>query len=135
VARQLILDTAILIAVERDRLDLRRLVGDDDPAIASITAAELLVGVENASPAKRDMRALLAEELLSVIPIKPYNLAVARMHAILLAWTKRNGQIRSSYDLIIAATAGATGCTIITTDRSAKFDERPGVKADAISLS
>jgi tRNA(fMet)-specific endonuclease VapC len=81
------------------------------------------------------MRALRAEEMLTVLPIAPYNLAVARLHASLLAWTERTGCIRSSFDLIVAATAGATGRTLLTTDAAARFDELPGVRAEVISVN
>jgi tRNA(fMet)-specific endonuclease VapC len=136
VARRLILDTGVLIRVERGNLDLHQLVGDDDPAIASVTATEMLVGVENSVPGKKkDLRALHTEALLSVLPVESYNLAVARMHAILLTQTQRAGQTRSSFDLIVAATAGATGRTLITTDKAAEFDALPGVNAEIITLN
>ena len=43
----MILDSSILIAFERRRFDLERLLSDHgSPAIAAVTAAELLIGVE-----------------------------------------------------------------------------------------
>ena len=47
-ARRVILDTGVLIAIERGRLDVDAVLGVDDAAIAAITAMELLVGVERA---------------------------------------------------------------------------------------
>ena len=47
-ARRVILDTGILIAIERGKLDVDAGLGVDDAAIAAITAMELLVGVERA---------------------------------------------------------------------------------------
>ena len=44
-----ILDSSVLVAFERRRFDFERFLGDHStPAIASITAAELLIGVERA---------------------------------------------------------------------------------------
>ncbi len=50
-----ILDSSVLVAFERRRFDFERFLGDHStPAIASITAAELLIGVERAdSPDRR----------------------------------------------------------------------------------
>jgi tRNA(fMet)-specific endonuclease VapC len=135
VARQLILDTGVLIQVERGKLDLHQVIGDDEPAIAAITATEILVGVESSTAELRDVRALHTEALLAVLEVEPYNVTVARMHALLIAWTRRTGHARGPFDLIIAATAGATGRTLITTDKAAGFDELPGVTAEVVSLN
>ena len=48
-ARRVILDTGVIIAFERGQLDIDAVLGADDAAIASITAMELLVGVERAN--------------------------------------------------------------------------------------
>ncbi len=46
-ARRLILDTAVLLALERGRTALaERIDGDDDVVIAAITVAELRTGIE-----------------------------------------------------------------------------------------
>lgn len=45
-ARRVVLDTGVLIAIERGRLDIDAILGADDAAIAAITALELLFGVE-----------------------------------------------------------------------------------------
>ena len=50
-ARRVILDTGVLIAIERGKLDVDTVLGIDDAAIAAITAMELLVGVERADDA------------------------------------------------------------------------------------
>jgi tRNA(fMet)-specific endonuclease VapC len=48
-----ILDSSILIAFERRRFDLERFLADHSaPALAAITAAELLIGVERADTAE-----------------------------------------------------------------------------------
>jgi tRNA(fMet)-specific endonuclease VapC len=131
--RLILLDTGVLIKVERGQLDMRQVIGDDDPAIAGVTASEILVGVESSPAQYRDIRALHIESMLTVLPIEPHNKVVARMHAVLLNWTRQNGRPRGPFDLIIAATAGATGRVLLTTDQSARFDELPGVKAEVIS--
>jgi hypothetical protein len=47
------LDTGVLIAIERGKLDIDTVLGADDASIATITAMELLVGVGRADDAHR----------------------------------------------------------------------------------
>jgi len=113
----LILDTTVLVAAERGSAGLDDVIGDaDDVAIAAITAAELLVGVELADRRRRPRRAAFVEELLEVLPVEEYDLSTARTHARLLAAARRSGTPRGAHDLIIAATAVATGREVITAD-------------------
>ena len=124
---RLILDTTILVAAERTRSDLDRIVADeDDVVIATVTAAELLVGVELATPRRRKGRKAFVEALLELVPIESYDLIVAREHATLLAHARRSGRSRGAHDLLIAATALATDRIVVTGDTSG-FDELPGV--------
>jgi len=132
VARRVILDTGVIIAFERGRLDIDAALGADDAAIASITAMELLVGVERAAGAHRRRRALHVEAVLSSVPIVDYTLDVARTHARLAAQAMSLGKPRSAYDMMIAATAVADGRTLLTTDGSADFAGLPGLSIEAV---
>ena len=117
----------MLIAVERRRLDLDRLIADnDEPAIAAITAAELGVGVELATGRRKLNRQAFVEDLLEVLPVIAYDIDVARAHTTLLAAVQRAGRPRGAHDLIIAATALAAARTVVTADRTG-FDDLPGV--------
>jgi tRNA(fMet)-specific endonuclease VapC len=123
----LILDTTVLIAAERGGKAVDDLVGDDDDvAIAALTAAELLVGVEMADTQHRQARSALLEEVLAVVPIEDYDLEVARVHAWLLAHDLRRGAPRGAHDLIIAATAAARHREVVTAD-PVGFADLPGV--------
>lgn len=130
-ARRVILDTGVLIAIERGRLDVDAVLGLDDAAIAAITAMELLVGVERADAVHRQARAVRVEAILSSLPVEPYNVGVARVHAR-LAMAK--GRPRSANDMMIAATAAATSRILLTTDASAGFDQLTGVRAEVLKL-
>jgi tRNA(fMet)-specific endonuclease VapC len=132
-ARRVILDTGVLIAIERGKLDVDSVLGADDAAIATITAMELLVGVERADDAHKQARAVHVEALLSSLPIEAYNLGVARVHARLAAEAMSQGRPRSAYDMMIAATAAATNRILFTTDASAGFDQLTGVRAEVLS--
>jgi tRNA(fMet)-specific endonuclease VapC len=121
----LILGTSILIAVERRGRRLDAIIDDkDDVAIAAVTAAELLVGVELASGRRRSARKAFVDTLLQTVPLEPYDMDVARAHAGLLAWTRRSGRQRGAHDLIIAATALARERVVITADTGG-FDGLP----------
>jgi tRNA(fMet)-specific endonuclease VapC len=124
---RLILDTTILVAAERERLPLDELIDDeDDLAIAAVTAAELLVGVELADARRRKNRAAFVEKVLALVPVEVYDLGVARAHAGLLAHTHRSGSARGAHDLLIAATALDRERAIVTAD-AAGFSDLPGV--------
>jgi tRNA(fMet)-specific endonuclease VapC len=123
----LLLDTTFLIDAERTASRLDDLIADDDDvAIAAITVAELLVGVELAVPARRSSRARFVDTVVGAVPVVDYDLHVAAVHAQLLAATRRQGRPRGAHDLIIAATARATGRVIVTADGTA-FSDLPDV--------
>jgi tRNA(fMet)-specific endonuclease VapC len=94
VASRLILDTGVIIAAERGQVDLRTVIGNADPAISVITAAELPVGIQRASPGRRDVMAVNVEGLLAAMSIEPFTIDVARMHAHLYAYAKQVGRQR-----------------------------------------
>jgi tRNA(fMet)-specific endonuclease VapC len=122
---RLILDTTVLVTAERSGRSLDEVIGDeDDVVIAAITAAELLVGVELSEGKSRQRRRAFVEDVLSSVPIEPYDLDVARIHASLLAHTRRSGRARGAHDLLIAATALAHSRTVVSADPSG-FEELP----------
>lgn len=133
-ARRIILDTSVLIAFERGKLGVDAVLGADDAAIAAITAMELLVGVERADEAHRQARAVRVEAILSSLPVEPYTVGIARVHARLVVEAMARGRSRSANDMMIAATAAATGRVLLTTDGSAVFGQLTGVRAEVLAL-
>ena len=99
----------MIIAIERGRLDpaLLRDIDDDEPiAMAAITASELLHGVHRLTGAVARTRASrFVEQLLDSIPVIPFDLDVARVHARLDAEFSAKGTPVGDADLMIAATA------------------------------
>lgn len=115
------------MTAERARATLDTVIGDeDDVTIAAVTAAELLVGVELADRRNRQRRHTFVEDVLSVVPIEPYDLEVARAHATLLAHTRRSGRPRGAHDLLIAATALACRRVVVSADPTG-FTDLPDV--------
>jgi tRNA(fMet)-specific endonuclease VapC len=135
VAERLILDTSVLISAERGRLDLAAAAGDEaDAAVPAIVVAEYLTGVLlAATDAQRTARREFLDRILQVLPIETYAQRVAERHSELLAHVRRSGTNRGAHDLIIAATALATGRTVLTTDAGAGFDQLPGVTVRVIT--
>jgi tRNA(fMet)-specific endonuclease VapC len=107
---------------------------EDDVVIAAITAAELLVGVELADHRHRASRRAFVDSLLAAVPVEPYDLVVARVHAALLADTRTGGRTRGAHDLLIAATARAHARTVVTAD-AAGFSDLPGVTIRSLPQS
>ncbi len=129
-ARRLIVDTNLLISSERGGAGLAAAIEDDDDlVIAAVTVAELRTGVELADDRHRVARAAFVDRVLDTLPVEPYDRASAEAHGRLLAHVHRSGTPRGAHDLLVAATALATGRTVLTTDRGARFDDLPGVDA------
>lgn len=63
----------------------------------------------DSDPARAAAQRAFLEEVLRVLPVHPYDRAVADHHAELLAHVRRTGSRRGVHDLIIAATADPAG--------------------------
>jgi predicted nucleic acid-binding protein len=126
-----LIDSSILIAAERRTLDLDHALdahADEPVGIASITASELLHGVHRAATiAQRHRREAFVERLLVVLPVFPFDLVTARLHASLWADLAAKGASVGSHDLLIGATAIALGFRVATRDRRS-FGRIPGLK-------
>lgn len=133
---RLILDTGVLIAFARKHLDLQDVGEESDASLPAVVVAEYLTGVEqDANPSRAASQRALLDRILTLLPVEEYTLDVARHHAELLATTRRHGKSRRPHDLIIAATASATGRTLMTTDTRARFAELPGVTSRVVEPS
>lgn len=128
-ARRLIVDTGVLVSTERQHSTFAEILDDgDDVAIAAITVAELRTGIELATEARRGPRTLFLTRVMDALPVEPYDETTAHEHGKLLAHVQRNGTKRGAHNLIIAATAVATGRVVLTGDRSARFGDLPGIE-------
>lgn len=125
------LDTSVLIAAERQRLDLARLLaahGAEPVFLAAIAVAELLHGVELAdTPERRQNRSRFVESLLAAVTVMDFDLPVARRHAALWAELESAGRIIGAHDLQIAATALQHDCALVTLNRT-EFLRVPGLR-------
>ena len=84
-------------------------------AISVISEAELRSGVLRLSSANR--LALVVEELLRFIEIRPWDSAAARQYAQLRASVEQEGRPIGNLDLMIAAHSFALGTVLVSSDR------------------
>ncbi|MFY9823334.1 MAG: type II toxin-antitoxin system VapC family toxin [Thermoanaerobaculia bacterium] len=113
-----LIDSTVLIAYERGRLDLSAKLAqheDEEFFISVITASEMLHGVHRAQDSKiRTRRSALVEAVLERFPILQVDLSTARIHSRIWADLASAGLIIGPHDLWIAATAIAHGLTLVT---------------------
>jgi tRNA(fMet)-specific endonuclease VapC len=125
----LLLDTTFLIDGQRNVDGPETVIADDDDvAIAAVTVAELRAGAIAATTRVRQRRHDYVDALLAALPVLPYDVDVALVHAELLTEVRRAGRPRGAHDLIIAATARAYRRTVVSADRRA-FEGLTGVQA------
>jgi predicted nucleic acid-binding protein len=123
-----LIDASVLITLERqgDPPDsVLESLSDDPTAIAAITASEMLTGVaRSATPSQRAKREAFVEGILAGLPVVPFDVFVARVHAQLWADMASTGQRIGLHDLIIAATALAYGYDVVT-ENTREFERVP----------
>jgi tRNA(fMet)-specific endonuclease VapC len=115
-----LIDTSVIVAAERGQLDPAQLAGEDGDelvAISAITASEMLHGVHRLKGAVARTRAeRFVERMLDAVPVVPFDLEVARVHAQLDAELSATGAAVADADLMIAATAVWLDYRIATRD-------------------
>ena len=114
----LILDTSLIIGQERRRFDLKAFLEANSREalfLTSITASELLHGVERADTEERaKRRGENIERLIQSLRVISFDLDQARCHARIWAHLERSGSMIGPYDLLIAAAGLATGNKVAT---------------------
>lgn len=114
----LVLDSSVLIAAERKRFDIESFLETEAPMepvyISTITASELLHGVERATPERRARREAFVEAVLRETPGLTIDLACARIHAALWAQLEECGERIGAHDMWIAATCVRFGFRLAT---------------------
>ena len=133
---RLIIDTGVVIAGVRGRIDVAALADSDDVVIPAVAVAEYLAGVLlEPDPGRAAAQRAFLEDVVQVLPMHEYDRAVADHHAALLAHVQRTGTRRGAHDLIIAATARAADRIVLTTDENARFGELPDVRVRLVGRS
>lgn len=127
-----LIDTSVLINVERRGPSLEAVLGERERAISAITASELLHGVRRATDGHvRARRQAFVEYMISSIEPLPVTTSVARAHAEIWAGLERDGEAIGAHDMWIAATAVSHGMEIATANAT-EFERVPGLAVVAI---
>lgn len=126
------LDTCICIDFLRGRMPYAyEMFKHTDPrlfAIPSIVEAELLLGAEkSANPSKRRQT---VEEFLLSFQVLPFDHRCAYAYAKLRSTLEREGRRIGPNDLIVAATALANECTLVTNNVE-EFKRVPGLPLES----
>lgn len=129
-----LIDTSVLVAHERGRLDLDRIAAEhlgaraDDPFyISVITVSELLHGAHRAQErVQRARRTAFVEGVIDAFPLLPIDLMTARAHAVLGAELAGQGTPIGTHDLWLAASAVARGLSLVTLN-AREFQRVPGL--------
>jgi predicted nucleic acid-binding protein len=120
----------VIVGWERrdiDPVDVVRFVANEPSLIASVTVSELLVGVYRANTEeRRSRRSLFIESVIALFPVAEFGLDAARIYARLTVDMTSVGRQVSSHDLMIAATALALKCDVLT-DNLRHFNHIPGL--------
>lgn len=126
----LVLDSSVLIDVERERLSFGPLVdayGNLETFVSVITVSELRHGVHRARDAAvRARRSAFVRRILDQVVVLPIDEAVADAHAQAWASLEEAGRMIGMNDLWIAATAIANGCALMTGNHD-EFDRVAGL--------
>lgn len=130
-----IVDTSVLIAVERGTYSLEALSGRvfyDEAGVSAITMSELLHGAHRARDlGERTRRFAVAEAIRDGLSIYDFGPREAQRHAELWAHLQRAGTPIGPHDMLIAATALARGHDVLTLNR-AEFARVPGLRLVAV---
>jgi tRNA(fMet)-specific endonuclease VapC len=122
-----LIDTSILVDVERGGGALDDSIDQEERAISAITMSELLHGAHRAvSDETRLRREAFVERLVASIEAVPITDAIARVHARIWADLERAGTPVPTHDLWIAATALSHGMAVATANVR-DFERVPGL--------
>ena len=123
--RRFMLDTnAVRLLLERSSPVLDQWFAQERCSLSAIVAAEISYGLERQQLSQA--RTTLVRELLSVLPIEPFDLKVAAAYGCLRAELQRAGRSLSAMDLLIASHAMALDRTLVSADQA--FQEVPGLQ-------
>lgn len=128
---RVILDTGVLINAARGLVSVPDAA---DTAIPAVVIAEYLAGVHRSATNRQAAQRAFLAEVLAVVPVVDYDHTVAEHHAELLAYSHAQVQRRGPHDLMIAATARASGRTILTTATRAHFEDLPEVNVRIVAM-
>jgi tRNA(fMet)-specific endonuclease VapC len=125
-----LIDSSVFIAAERGQIELEDIDFGDGATLAAsaIAAAGILHGIHRTTgPQRRATREAIVEAFLGRVPVIPFDMPAARVHARISADLARQGITVGAHDLLIAATALSVGGRVATRDLRS-FPRIPGLE-------
>ncbi|MEN9956307.1 MAG: hypothetical protein RLY34_1114 [Actinomycetota bacterium] len=126
---RVVLDTSILIALEKQQLSLKELFNKDlNIYLPEVAVGEYLVGSElSTNPKIKEQRLAFLRTIEDFSELVVFNREHAQNFAKLVAQAKLLGRPRGSLDLAIAASAVTLDAVLYTRDSKGKFDQLIGL--------
>jgi predicted nucleic acid-binding protein len=126
---RVVLDTSILIALEKQHLSLKDLFNKDlNVYLPEVAVGEYLVGSElSTNPKFKEKRLAFLRTIEDFSELVVFNREHAQNFAKLVAQAKLLGRPRGSLDLAIAASAVTLDAVLYTRDSKGKFDQLIGL--------
>ena len=126
---RVVLDTSILIALEKQDLSLKELFNKDlNVYLPEVAVGEYLVGTElSTNPKFKEKRLAFLRTIEDFSELVVFNREHAQNFAKLVAQAKLLGRPRGSLDLAIAASAVTLDAVLYTRDSKGKFDQLIGL--------
>jgi predicted nucleic acid-binding protein len=126
---RVVLDTSILIALEKQQLSLKELFNKDQNIyLPEVAVGEYLVGSElSTNPKFKEKRLAFLRTIEDFSELVVFNREHAHNFAKLVAQAKLLGRPRGSLDLAIAASAVTLDAVLYTRDSKGKFDQLIGL--------
>jgi len=126
---RVVLDTSILIALEKQQLSLKELFNKDvNVYLPEVAVGEYLVGIElSTNPKFKEKRLSFLRTIEDFSELVVFNREHAQNFAKLVAQAKLLGRPRGSLDLAIAASAVTLDAVLYTRDSKGKFDQLIGL--------
>jgi len=132
-----ILDTSVLIATERQELEIDSLTENREEEIfglSVISVSELLHGVHRAnSRTRRLKRSAYVEKIIELFPIFVFEVYMARIYAELWSDLSSKGIRIGAHDLMIGSTALSLGFSVAT-HNVRHFERIEGLKLEVLKF-
>ena len=124
-----VLDTSVIIAMEKGQLTWQSLTSDyEDAYVPAIAVAEYLVGLHRSTnPKLREVITVTLGAIESMATLLEFGDREAKAFAILKAEALRSGVGRTDFDLAMAAHAVVEDAILVTRDKGARLSELTGV--------
>lgn len=128
----LVIDSSVIIAIERGKLDFTQFDLSQPTYISSITVSELLVGAARSNNEERRIRKVaFVEHIINTIAVIHFGIEEARIYAELLNNLYQENITLGAHDVIISACAIANGHSVLTLN-GRDFNKIKGLKVVTI---